>query len=128
MIPNNYGDDSTMIDLYPVASVLADGLGSAKDLVDYEGEIILIVDVSAAIAGMNPTMDCALHHSDTSAGSYSAVTGGGITQVTTTAASTKISLARNDLKRFVKLNVDIGGTMSPNFLVSAKILGMKKYQ
>jgi hypothetical protein len=128
MIPNNLGDDCTLIDLKPVAAITADGLSSAQDLVAYEGEIILIVDVSAPVAGTNPTMDIALHHADTSGGSYSAVTGGSITQVTDTAASTKISLNRQDLKRFVKLNMDIGGTMSPQYLVSAKILGMKKYQ
>lgn len=125
---NNFGDDSTMIDLYPVASVLADGLSAAKDLVDYEGELMLLVDVSAPVAGTNPTMDVALHHSDTSGGSYTAVTGGAITQVTSAAAATKISLNRNDLKRFVKLNIDIGGTSNPNYLVSGKIVGMKKYQ
>lgn len=125
---NNLADNSTMIDLYPVAAVTSDGLGSAKDLYEYEGDLILIVDVSAPVAGTNPTMDIALHNADTSGGSYTAVSGASITQVTDTGASTKINLSRNGLKRFVKLNLDIGGTMSPQYLVSAKIIGMKKYQ
>jgi hypothetical protein len=120
-------EDLSMEDLYPVAAVTADGLGSAIDVRPYEGDLILVIDISAPVAGTNPTMDAALHSSATTGGSYTAVTGTSITQVTTVAAATKILVPRGSCLGFVKLNLDIGGTMSPQYLVSAKLYGMKKY-
>ena len=128
MIPNNLGDELQLVNLDPIAAVTADGLSSAVDMVDYEGEVALIVDVSAPVAGTNPTMNVKLQNADTSGGSYTDVSGGAFTEVTDTASAQKISLHRGALKRFVKLSLDIGGTSSPQYLVSAKILGIKKYQ
>lgn len=54
-----------------------------------------------------------------------AVTGSAITQVTTTASIQKISLDSNQMKRFIKLNIDVGGT-SPSFLISAVGAAVKK--
>lgn len=127
MNSNNLADRMQTINLHALASVTADGLSAAQDLVDYEGDLLLVIEVSNPVAGTNPTMDCALHHADTSGGSYSAVSGTAITQVTTTGSVTSVALNRNDLKRFVKLNKDIGGTSSPEYYVSAKIFGLKKY-
>lgn len=99
----NIADILTPLSVYPVATVTADGLGSAIDLAEYEN----------------------VHESDASGGSYTAVTGSAITQVTTTASIQKISLDSNQMKRFIKLNIDVGGT-SPSFLISAVGAAVKK--
>lgn len=119
----NIADLLQPLSVYPVATVTADGLGSAIDLAEYEGEIAIFVAVSAGSGNM--TCDINVHNSDTSGGSYTAVTGSAITQVTTTASIQKISLDSNELKRFIKLNIDVGGT-SPSFLISAVGAAIKK--
>lgn len=127
MIPNNLGDDLQVLNLIPVASVAADGNGTGVDLKDYEGEIAVVLDCNN-VDGTNPTMDVTLEHSDDDS-TYTAVSGGAFTQVTNTPASVqKISLVRHNLKRYLRAVKDIGGTMSPHFLVSVKGYGMKKYQ
>lgn len=119
----NIADILTPLSVYPVATVTADGLGSAIDLAEYEGELAIFVAVSAGSGNM--TCDINVHDSDTSGGSYTAVTGSAITQVTTTASIQKISLDSNQMKRFIKLNIDVGGT-SPSFLISAVGAAVKK--
>ncbi len=127
MHPVNLGDQLQLKNLKAVAAITSDGNSSALDLDGLEGEIAVILDVSAPVAGTNPSIACKLQHCDTSGGSYSDVTGGGFTTVTDTASAQKISLNKNEIKRYVKLNYDISGTDSPQYLVSSKIVGLKKY-
>lgn len=44
----NIADLLQPLSVYPVATVTADGLGSAIDLLDYEGELAIFVAVSAS--------------------------------------------------------------------------------
>ncbi len=127
MIPQNLGDDLQVLDLIPVASVAATANGTGVDLLTYEGEIAFVLDCNN-VDGTNPTMDITLEHSADNS-SFTAVTGGAFTQVTSTPASVqKLSFVRGDLKRYVRAVKTIGGTMSPHFLVSVKGYCMKKYQ
>lgn len=112
-----------MLNLFPIATVAADTLGSAIDLVDYEGEIVVALDCSAGVS--DDTCACKLKESATSGGSYTDVAGGAFTGVTTTASAEKLSLQSNEMMRFVKLDIDVGGTLH-SFLISAKIYGIKK--
>ena len=57
--------------LAPTASRTADLDGTAVDLVEYEGDIIVILDVEA---GGTSTLDVKLQSSDTSGGTYTDVT------------------------------------------------------
>lgn len=128
MIPKNLGDQLQVLNLHPVAAVTGDGLSSAVDIGELSGEIAIILDVSAPVAGTTPGLACKLQHSDTSGGSYTDVTGGAFTAIADSAGVEKISLNKDEMKRWVKLNKDISGTDSPQYLVSSKIVGMKKYQ
>ena len=112
------------LNLYPVALVAASGVGSAIDLSLYEGPILVTLDSGAGTGDM--TNDVKLTECATSGGSYTDVTDGDFTQVTTTASNQSILLNSDGLKKYVKLSITLAGT-SPEFLVSAKIFGIKKY-
>lgn len=122
----NLGDQLQVMNLIPVASINATGNGTGVDLQQLEGEIAAILDVSAPTAGVTPTLDVALEHSDDNA-TFTAISGGTFTQVTSAASVQKLSLNKNELKRYVRAARTIGGTSSPAYLVSSKIVGIKKY-
>jgi hypothetical protein len=122
----NLGDQLQLLNLVPVSDITSSSVSSAIDLSLYQDEIGCMIDVKN-IAGSSPTLALKLTECDTSGGSYTDVTGGGFTSLTTVAAAQLISLNKNELKRFVKLSWTIGGTMSPEYYLSAKIVGMKKY-
>ena len=112
------------LNLYPVATVTTDGVGSAIDLVQYEGPVLVTLDCTAGTSDM--TCAVKLTECDTSGGSYTDVSGGAFTQVTTTASAQTLLLNSDSLKRFVKLSIDVGGT-NPSYRISGKIFGVKKY-
>lgn len=114
--------------LVPNASITTSTVSSAIDLQEYEGEISVYVDTSAKVAGTNPTLAVKLTHCDTSGGSYSDVTSGAFGARAATAVFDNLTFNKNGLKRFVKLDWTIGGTDSPEYYISSKVIGMKKQQ
>ncbi|MFA7333657.1 MAG: hypothetical protein WC130_05105 [Kiritimatiellia bacterium] len=124
---NNLGDRLQVKNLEAVKAVTDNGDSSALDLDGLDGEIAVIVDVKNE-AGTLPTLALKLQHCETSGGSYTDVTGGGFTSYAAVASVQKISLNRGELHRYVKLNRVIGGTDDPEYLLSAKVLGVNKYQ
>jgi hypothetical protein len=120
------GDRINVIDLAPVASVVASGDSTAVDLVNYEGNCAAIVDVSAPVAGTTPGLALKLTESDTSGGAYTDVASGAFTAVSSSASVQKLVVNKNKQKRFLKLNRVLSGTSSPQYLVSAKLLCDKK--
>lgn len=120
----NLGDQLQGLNLKAIASINATGTSSAIDLQDYEGEVLIAVDV-ANVSGTNPTLDFKLTECATSGGSYTDVASGGGTQVTTVASFQTISLNTDPMKQFVKLSYTLAGT-NPVYLISAKIYGIKK--
>ena len=111
---------------YHQATITADGLSSAIDLNDYDGELAAVLLTTGSTGNANNTMDVAIYECDTSGGSYTAATGAAFTQVGYNAASQqKISVNKNELKRYVKFNFDVSGT-SPSYPVACALLGAKK--
>jgi hypothetical protein len=126
MIPTNLGDSLQVRNLLPVADVTSSSDSAALDLFDLEGQIAIALDAKN-VAGTLPTLACKIQHCDTSGGSYVDATGGAFAGITTVASLQKIVLNKNDLKRFIKLHYVIGGSASPEYYVSSKVMGMKKY-
>jgi hypothetical protein len=122
----NLGDQAQVLDLLPVAAVTADGNGTGIDLQSLAGEICVLADVSAPVAGTTPTLDLKIQESADNS-SFSDVTGGAFAQVTSAASVQKLSLNKDELKRYIRIVKDIGGTSSPQYLASAKVVGLKKY-
>jgi hypothetical protein len=119
----NLGDQLQVLNLYAVATVTADGLSSAIDLQQLDGEIAVLLDSGAG--GVGATLACKLVESDTSGGSYTDVASGGFSLIGNAASVQKLSLNKDEMKQFVKLSLDVSGTAS--FPVSAKIVGINKY-
>ncbi len=122
----NLADTLQVLNLLPVAAVTASGNGTGVDLLSYTGDIKIVQDISAPVAGTNPTFDGTLEESDDNS-SFTAISGGAFTQVTDTAGVQSINLNKDALKRYIRFVKTIGGTMSPQYLVSVKAYTTKKY-
>ena len=108
--------------------------GTAVDLNDYEGDVVLILDVAN---GGTSTLDVKIQSSDTSGGSYGDVTtvfyrGGSevassavaFSQVSTTASKQYIVFPKGAAKRFVKA---VSTTSSSSHTYSINAVAVKKY-
>jgi hypothetical protein len=124
----NLGDNLQVKNVLPVAAVTASANGSAIDLQELSGQVAAMADVSAPVAGSSPTMDLKLQDSADGSTGWADVSGGAFVQVTSAASNQKLSLNKDSLKRYVRVVKTIGGTSSPQYLVSVKILGIKKYK
>ncbi len=108
MTIHNLGSKTTILGLLRGDVVTATGLGSAIDLLGYEGDIAVLLDAEAG--GASITYAVKLTESDTSGGTYTDVTGGGFTTTTANTASLqKIFVNVSNLKRFVKASVTVAG-------------------
>lgn len=129
----NFGSDMEVINAFPIAAVTASGDSTAVDLLKYDGQCAVVADVSAPVAGTNPTLDLSLKESSTSGGEYTAISnskfiGGAFTQVSGDASVQRRAFNKNAVKRYVKWSRAIGGTSSPQYLLSGKIYCQKKYK
>ena len=125
MTIQNLGSKTTILGFIPNDVVTATKTGSASDLTNYEGDMVVLLDAEAGGAGV--TYAVKLTASDTSGGTYTDVTGGAFT---TTTANTlllqKIFVNVTDIKRFVKVVVTAAGT-TPLGAVSVIGLASNKY-
>ena len=125
MTIHNLGTKTEVLNFLPNDVVTATVTAStAIDLVDYEGDIAVILCAEAG--GASITYLGKLTESDTSGGTYTDVTGGGFTTTTAnTASRQKLYVNVTDIKRFVKVSLTVaGGTgtgaLSVQGLASAK--------
>ena len=120
--------------LAPTASRSTALNGTAVDLNDYEGDIVVIFDVEN---GGTSTLDVKLQSSDTQGGSYTDVTSvfnlGGteqasaavaFAQVSTSASKQYIAFPKSSAKRWVKA---VSTTSTSTHTYSINALGAKKY-
>ncbi len=125
MTIHNLGSKTTILGFIPNDVVTVTKTGSAIDLTNYEGDMVVLLDAEAGGAGV--TYAVKLTASDTSGGTYTDVTGGAFT---TTTANTllleKIFVNVTDIKRFVKVVVTAAGT-TPLGAVSVIGLASNKY-
>jgi len=107
--------------LAPTAERTADLDGTAVDLNDYEGDVVVILDVEN---GGTSTLDVKIQSSDTSGGTYSDVTGAAFTQVSTSASKQVLVFAKSDAKRYVKV---VSTTSTSTHTYSVNAFGALKY-
>jgi len=125
MTMKNLGTKTTVLSLLPNDVVTASGTGSAIDLVDYEGDLAVVLDAEAG--GASITYAVKLTESDTSGGTYTDVTNDAFTTTTAnTALVEKISVNTDSMKRYVKADVTVAGGTGAG-AVSVVALGSKKY-
>ena len=107
------------------AAVTSTATSSAIDLLEYDGDVLLILD-SAAGGGSSPTLDIKLTESDETGGTYTDLSGATFTQGTGSASMQKLEINKDSSKRFIKIVQTIGGS-SPTFTFSINLIGLKKY-
>lgn len=108
--------------------------GTAIDLNDYEGDVVVILDVAA---GGTSTLDVKIQSSDTSGGSYGDVTtaffrGGSevasaavaFSQVSTSASKQYLVFPKGAAKRWIKA---VSTTSSSSHTYSINVVAVKKY-
>jgi hypothetical protein len=125
MTIQNLGTRTEVLNLLPSDVVTATGVGSAIDLLDYEGDIAVSLDAEAGGSGI--TYAVKLTQCDTSGGSYTDVTGGAFTTTAANTAKTeKISVNTNEIQRFIKASVTVAGGTGAG-AISVVAVGSKKY-
>ena len=126
MTIHNLGTKTEVLNFLPNDVVTATVTAStAVDLLDYEGDIAVILCAEAGSAGV--TYAGKLTAADTSGGDYSDVTNGGFTiTAANTASVQKISINSDNMKRFVKAVVTVAGGTGAG-AVTIVGLGSKKY-
>ena len=107
------------------AAVTSTATSSAIDLLEYDGDVVLVLD-SAAGGGSSPTLDIKLTESDASGGTYTDLSVATFTQVTGSASMQTLAINKDECKRYIKIVQTIGGS-SPTFTFSINLIGVKKY-
>jgi hypothetical protein len=126
MTIHNLGTKTEVLNFLPNDVVTTTVTAStAIDLVDYEGDIAVILCAEAG--GASITYLGKLTESDTSGGSYTDVTGGAFTVTAANTASVqKIAVNSDNMKRFIKAVVTVAGGTGAG-AVTIVGLGSKKY-
>ena len=110
---------------HPTAARTATGQTAGIDLRVYDGDVVFVLD-SAAGAGTSPTLDVTIEDSADNS-SFSALSGAAFTQVTGTASAQKLSIDKDNAKRYVRIKYTIGGSSGQSFTFSVNGFGLKKY-
>lgn len=97
--------------------------GTGVDLKDYDGDIVVIFNATAA--GSGKTAAFRLEESDDNS-TYTAITGGGFTNVGNTASKQTKVINRDELKRYVRLSMT-SITSEGSTIVTCNGLALKKY-
>ena len=111
---------------YAPATVTATGAGSAIDLLGYDGDVVFVMQATAV--GSAAAFKVRLEHSDTTtAGDFTAITGGGFTDIGNAAYVGSVAISKDDAKRYLRINIyEETGTASS--VISVTGFGVKKYQ
>lgn len=129
MNDQNIGTHLQTIDLLPQQAVTADGNGTGIDVTQFVGAIAVMLACKAA-AGTSPTLDVKLQESDTLGSGYTDIAGATFTQATDAGSSAatleKIVVNVDSAKKYIRAVADIGGSASPQFLVTCVAVGVKQ--
>jgi hypothetical protein len=109
--------------LLATTTITGTGNQTGVDLLEYDGDIQVILSGTAAGAGADLTFR--LEESDDDV-TYTAVTGGGFTAIGNTAAKQVKTLNRDELKRYVRLSCT-AETGTASSAVTCFGYGLKKY-
>ena len=110
---------------YAPATVTATGAATSVDLLGYDGDVVFVLQATAA--GPGNALKVRLEQSDEIAANFTAITGGGFTDIGDAALLSSVAISKDDVKRYVRVNIyEETGTASS--IVSVTGLGVKKYQ
>ena len=118
-------DKPTVFAGVPTGAKTSTATSSAIDLLEYDGDILLILD-SAAGTGSSPTLDIKITECDETGGTYTDLAGATFTQVTGSASLQTLVISKDSAERFIKIVQTIGGS-TPSFTFSVNCVAVKKY-
>lgn len=128
MNQNALGAALQTIALLPMQDIAATADGTGVSVVDFVGSVAFTLS-GKNVAGTNPTMIVKLQHSDDDS-DYTDISGAVFTTITAagTKAATleKIYVNVDGCKKYIRAVKTIGGTDSPQFLLSLTGLGLKQ--
>ena len=110
---------------YAPATVTATGAGSSIDLLGYDGDVVFVMQATAA--GSATAFKVRLEESDESAANFTAITGGAFEDIGNAAYLDSVAISKDDVKRYVRVNI-YEETGSASSIISVTGLGVKKYQ
>jgi hypothetical protein len=130
MNDNHIGATLQTLALVPMADITATTTGTGIDVTDYVGSIAVVLS-GKNVAGTSPTLIVKLQDSADN-DTFADITGAVFTTVTAagTKASTlqKISVNIDGAAKYLRAVATIGGTVSPEFLLSCTAVGVKQYR
>lgn len=110
---------------YAPVTVTATGAGSSIDLLGYDGDVVFVMQATAA--GAATAFKVRLEESDESAANFTAITGGAFEDIGNAAYLDSVAISKDDVKRYLRVNIyEETGTASS--IISVTGLGVKKYQ
>lgn len=110
---------------YAPATVTAVGAGSGVDLMGYDGDVVFVMQATAA--GVSAGFSVRLEHSDASGSGYEAITGGAFTDIANSAYLGSVTISKDDVKRYVRVNIHTE-TGTASSIISVTGFGVKKYK
>jgi hypothetical protein len=130
MNDNHIGTELQTLALVPMADITETTTGTGIDVTDYVGSIAVVLS-GKNVAGTSPTLIVKLQDSADN-DTFADITGAVFTTVTAagTKASTlqKISVNIDGAAKYLRAVATIGGTVSPEFLLSCTAVGVKQYR
>jgi hypothetical protein len=130
MNDNHVGTELQTLALVPMADITETTTGTGIDVTDYVGSIAVVLSAKN-VAGTSPTLIVKLQDSADN-DTFADITGAVFTTVTAagTKASTlqKISVNIDGAAKYLRAVATVGGTVSPEFLLSCTAVGVKQYR
>ena len=130
MNDNHVGTELQTLALVPMADITETTTGTGIDVTDYVGSIAVVLS-GKNVAGTSPTLIVKLQDSADN-DTFADITGAVFTTVTAagTKASTlqKISVNIDGAAKYLRAVATVGGTVSPEFLLSCTAVGVKQYR
>jgi len=110
---------------YPPATVTATGAATSVDLLGYDGDVVFVMHATAA--GSAAGFSVRLEESDESGANFTAITGGGFTDIANAAYLGTVTIVKDNVKRYVRVNIH-AETGTASSIISVTGVGVEKYQ
>jgi hypothetical protein len=105
--------------------VTATGAATSVDLLGYDGDVVFVMHATAA--GSAAGFSVRLEESDESGANFTAITGGGFTDIANAAYLGTVTIVKDNVKRYVRVNIH-AETGTASSIISVTGVGVKKYQ
>ena len=109
-----------------IGAETSSGNSTIKDLLVYEGDLLVILNSTAGTGTDTPTLTVKLKHNDSTSGTFTDVPDGAFSAVTDSTSLQTLTINSNEIKRYMRVHAAISGT-NPSFTYSVDIIGQKKY-